>query len=356
MHVQEAHAYNNRQIRVDQDLQREKEWSRTCLVQFRMFAPEVVAAARREENDMPFLGSPQDRASSAEERSPITLTDDSPGEQPDAADIPVPTDDEDDPLFWEAWLTEIREDNANDGELQLNARDETEKTWAMVHALAEPPDARYHLNAYDMGVEYAACFAAAAVTNCSPVSPLFTQQERKVAQHLLRWHIQADAEMVALVNAVMAEPAELEIPTSMAYLSGLIGDEALSETNSVVLLQWDKQGARNALIAGSRTQSNLNVTDDDLRKHPKLVASAVLAELLRWIENCSFRRRPRREANNILSSRYVLTWKRQSDGSRAQWRSHCLERRDLERICVQTDRGAGLNTPSDQVSVQKPSP
>ena len=60
---------------------------------------------------------------------------------------------------------------------------------------------------------------------------------------------------------------------------------------------------------------NQPVTDDDLRKYPEAVKAAVLAELVRWCDNTAFQRKLRKDAHNILASRYVLTWKRQSDGS-----------------------------------------
>ena len=79
------------------------------------------------------------------------------------------------------------------------------------------------------------------------------------------------------------------------------------------------------------------MTDDDLKKNPKLVAAAVLAELMRWIENCSFRRKARRWARNVLSSRYVLMWKRQPDGGRLMKCRLCVcgfldrQRDDMDR-------------------------
>ena len=89
--------------------------------------------------------------------------------------------------------------------------------------------------------------------------------------------------------------------------------------------------------------SNVTVSDDDLRANPKLVAAAVLAELMRWIDNCSFRRKARRWARNVLSSRYVLTWKRQPDGGRLMKCRLCV-RGFLDRQREDMDRYSGTST------------
>merc|ERR1712197_337843 len=61
----------------------------------------------------------------------------------------------------------------------------------------------------------------------------------------------------------------------------------------------------------------MEASPDEVRKHPDLAKAAILAELVRWTsKNQALRRQPRRQAVNLLTSRYVFTWKRHSDGSR----------------------------------------
>ena len=64
---------------------------------------------------------------------------------------------------------------------------------------------------------------------------------------------------------------------------------------------------------------------------------------MRWIENCSFRRRARRHASNVLSSRYVLTWKRQPDGGRLMKCRLCV-RGFLDKQRFDMDRYSGTST------------
>ena len=77
----------------------------------------------------------------------------------------------------------------------------------------------------------------------------------------------------------------------------------------------DRNGIKKQLIESNKVQSNLHVTDEELRQNPEMARAAVLAELIRWDSNQSIRRKLKKDAINTLTSRYVFTWKRQEDGS-----------------------------------------
>ena len=110
-----------------------------------------------------------------------------------------------------------------------------------------------------------------------------SQRERLRAQQLHRMQWKEEAELAMLVTAIMEEPAELELPIEVAFLSGLVSSEQQSADGEEVLLssravvKFDRQGVKSTLIESSRSQSNVVVTDEDLRKSPKLVAAAALA-------------------------------------------------------------------------------
>ena len=133
--------------------------------------------------------------------------------------------------------------------------------------------------------------------------------------HLLqRLHLNQDSDMALVVNAIMSEPAELELPMEIAYMSNLVSDadalrwpgssgrevprgsgtSGMFHQDKVAVVYFDRQGVKSTLIGSARTQSNVSVTDDEFRKNPKLAAAAILAELMRWISNFSFRRQARR--------------------------------------------------------------
>ena len=67
--------------------------------------------------------------------------------------------------------------------------------------------------------------------------------------------------------------------------------------------------AERTIIATNKTQHNLEASPDEVKKHPDLAKAAMLAELLRWTtKNQALRRQPRRQAANLLTSRYVFSW------------------------------------------------
>ena len=75
--------------------------------------------------------------------------------------------------------------------------------------------------------------------------------------------------------------------------------------------------AKRMIIATNKTQNNLEASPDEIKQPYDLAKAAILAELLRWTtKNQALRRQPRRAATNLLTSRSVFTWKRNSDGTR----------------------------------------
>ena len=75
--------------------------------------------------------------------------------------------------------------------------------------------------------------------------------------------------------------------------------------------------AKRMIIATNKTQNNMEATPEEIKGHPDLAKAAILAELLRWTtKNQALRHQPRSQAANLLTSRYVVTWKRNDDGTR----------------------------------------
>ena len=75
--------------------------------------------------------------------------------------------------------------------------------------------------------------------------------------------------------------------------------------------------AKRMIISTNKTQNNLECTPDDIKQHYDLAKAAILAELVRWTtKNQALRRQSRKDARNLLTSRYVFTWKRSPEGSR----------------------------------------
>ena len=114
----------------------------------------------------------------------------------------------------------------------------------------------------------------------------------------------------------LRQESELQMPAWFADLNGLLDSGQHYAPDDLYVLAVDRAGIKRSLIETNKTQSNMTVSDDEMRQHPEMVKAAILAELRRWVDNGSFKRQPRREAKNLLTSRYVMTWKRQSDGSR----------------------------------------
>ena len=97
------------------------------------------------------------------------------------------------------------------------------------------------------------------------------------------------------------------------------------------------------VIERNIAQSNQLVTQEDMRKFPEAFKKAVAAELQRRVENASFRRQLRKDAENVLSSRYVVTWKRQEDGTRIMKCRMCV-RGFEDQYKTELDRYSGTST------------
>ena len=64
-----------------------------------------------------------------------------------------------------------------------------------------------------------------------------------------------------------------------------------------------------------QTQRKKVMTNEEIAKYPEECKAAILAELQRWVKLGSFARQWRKDARNLITSRWVLTWARQTDGS-----------------------------------------
>ena len=74
--------------------------------------------------------------------------------------------------------------------------------------------------------------------------------------------------------------------------------------------------ATRMIIATNKTQNNMEASPEEIRDNYDLAKAAILAELVRWTtKNQALRRQHRRGSANLLTSRYVFTWKRNNDGS-----------------------------------------
>ena len=131
--------------------------------------------------------------------------------------------------------------------------------------------------------------------------------------------------------------AELQLPIDLAYVSGLIDNLSSYDPGDVAVFMIDRHGAKSTVIERSSAQSNLAVSDQELKENTKLATEAIQAELQRWVDNGSFRRQSRQYARNIITSRCVFTWKRRPDNSRYMKCRLCVHgfkdmyRQDLDR-------------------------
>ena len=133
------------------------------------------------------------------------------------------------------------------------------------------------------------------------------------------------------------------MPMPIAYLSSLVPKDSTWDEGDVLVFSVDQLGVKRMVIETNKVQNNMAVSDDEIRNNPEMVKSAVLAEIKRWIDNKSFTRQRSRDASNILTSRYVLTWKRQDDGTRIMKCRICVHGfKDIHRN--QLDRFSGTST------------
>ena len=168
----------------------------------------------------------------------------------------------------------------------------------------------------------------------------------------------AQCSLEKLVNHIRNEPLEIEMNSMLAYLSfpaqlfddanifwAQIMDADTVIVSDVVLLASIMQSAfaqtstqieaKRLIINTNKTQNNMQCTSDEIKNNTDLVKAAVLAEILRWVNNDSIKRQPRRNAVNLLTSRYVFTWKRGPDSQRymkCRLTAHGFKDHDAERL------------------------
>ena len=126
-------------------------------------------------------------------RTPITLSPggsaDAPSEM-DGVDVPVPGTPPGEE-FWEDWLAEIAESEKAEFEAQSctqGAAPESKhllalEDWLEVVGRSEGPDPRYHLEAYDLGLDYADWLDSTWPTE-HPMTESASQRERLRSQQL----------------------------------------------------------------------------------------------------------------------------------------------------------------------------
>ena len=162
------------------------------------------------------IGGESDSVISDDLITPITLSPDRSDEpEVDGVNVPVPgTPPGED--FWEAWLSEIADSESNDGQGSLAEDD----LWMEVYNSSEGQDPRYKLQAYDFGVEYATWMSEGIMRPCArPLTEAKSRAEHDDEHLLQRLHLKQDSDMALVVNAIMSEPAELELPMEIAYMS-----------------------------------------------------------------------------------------------------------------------------------------
>ena len=303
---------HSEEIIVSQDLVTGKYLPNIALVQFFLFdmSDDRKASVRypfEEIDHMPESGDLRtglNQSATPEVLSPISLGSGSDVEL--ERDGPDQTRDED---FWAQWLEEMKTYSHSPAEPQI------QDPWFGFYERREPPETE--LQPFEEWQE--------SVSNCC----LTTSSADIVTEYPL--------------DTLCTAHAEMEMPVSMAYLSGLVPAEChwTSEDRAVLLI--DKNHIKQVVIERNTAQSNQPVTQDEMKKNPEIFKKAITAELQRWVENASFKRQLRKDAENILSSRYVVTWKRQEDGSRIMKCRMCV--RGFEDMYKQDlDRYSGTST------------
>ena len=75
--------------------------------------------------------------------------------------------------------------------------------------------------------------------------------------------------------------ASLIVPPGVAYLSGYLPEGQRWEADDMAVIYFSKDEIKKCCIEKNSTQSNLSLSDADMRKHIKEVRSAIIAELKR---------------------------------------------------------------------------
>ena len=251
------------------------------------------------------------------------------------ADNPEEIEDE---QFWSTWLLECQSLERDDVESE-------EPDFQLVAACSTvPPDPEFYLDPVVPGYEAWEATQAWAYT----VSKV-TREDY-------------DAKVAYLAEVIANEPFEFEMSWWIARLYDFEGYEVLwfdeghqvgdgnapnirkrLQPSDILVFKVSpaiKDQAKRIIVQSNKVQNNLNCTIEDLTKNPTLVKAAVLAELKRWASNGAFRRISRAKAFNMLTSRYVFTWKRMADGSRYMKCRLCVHGfEDIDKSTVDTYSG-----------------
>ena len=308
---------DQREIKIQRDLETGEQWHKMYVIQFVMYSKAVVEAVRREEPDVPQLGGAgaQGSTTPASVRTPITVSDSPPesaGEgQSDVQD--EPGDDLSDissEVFWQEWLAEM----ASDTQSIADPSEANEHDWDVVQGLTTPPDPTYYLQPAVIGYEYLQWQVDRRPRSVCK-QPEDSTHQQKLNREIQTLSSKLHEDDTDLMTAILGEDAEIVMPAWFANINGLLTRDIQWQSDDWAVFVVDRMGIKRTLIETNKTQSNLQVTDEDMRKHPEQVKAAILAELKRWVENDSFKRQPRSQAKNLLTSRYVMTWKRQTEGN-----------------------------------------
>ena len=300
-------------------------WQHIRLIQWHLYRSEIVEAARDDDPSVTQLGSQLGGDLDYDQADTITIEEGS-SIQSIGGDHDDAMGDYDDPLFWSAWKAEIEEAEASGNLPEGELEDIT--MWTSVTSMTEPPDAQYSLDAFSCrGMQYV--HAVSEVLNAQlgdDFTPSISPDTHTVQKQLLdvqQTVVQSTFPLERLQQWQDEENmAEFQVPVWLAAASGYGAAceyqfQYPDDDSAVAVFQVDKAGVKKMIIETSKAQSNANVSDDELKSlDPAVVVAAVLAELERWVQNAAVRRQKRHLARNLVTSRYVFTWKLQKDGSR----------------------------------------
>ena len=82
------------------------------------------------------------------------------------------------------------------------------------------------------------------------MTPQASNTERQRSKSMHDMHLQQGATFAFLIEAINEIPAELEMPVDVAYMSGLIDRDALTDDlryNSRAVMKLDKNGVKSTL-------------------------------------------------------------------------------------------------------------
>jgi len=277
-------------------------------------------------------------------------TEPSVGRVPSGGNIDGGNSDVDYDTFWSDGMIAMRsEKNSSD-----IAFSQFEDQWNQIFMLDAPPDAEIIHEQVDTGYSFVPVFAE----RYRQQSALDFQQWTwlKDIDHEMERLIHQTTDNDKVMNTLLAEPAEFQMPVVLTYLSGRIPEGASGHPDDVVVLQVDKHSVTKLLddfmFESSKAQNTVALSDDDMWKFhklssfvfPEFVKAAVLAECHRWVDNEIIKRQRRADDNNILTSSCVLIWKLEKDGSRS------TSTRVGQRVVVTSAMQAGWTRVSIDIS------